>query len=77
MCYDTQSDDEVHYDNLCVSLETSSYVPGTTSAQVPTEDYGDPVMTPEISEPVDRAPLNTEAPEPRPISTDPPATEGH
>lgn len=41
--YDYQSDDEVHYDNACVSLDTSGAVPAEEAVGVrPEIGRGDP-----------------------------------
>ncbi|MCK4304729.1 MAG: hypothetical protein KAY24_10880, partial [Candidatus Eisenbacteria sp.] len=46
---DAVSDDEVHYDNICVTLDTTLSVATTKSGVSPTEDYGDPLEASEIS----------------------------
>ena len=73
-CYDYQTDDELHYDNICLTLDTTGSVPSTTSAPAPSQDYGDPAVAPESMETQESVPLGKEPPEPRPISSLPPAT---
>jgi len=75
--YDAFSGELIEYDNICVALDTSLYVPGTTSAVSVSDDSVDPAVAPQYVEPEDRVFLSVEPPEPRPISKEPPATEGY
>jgi len=77
VCWDEQSDDVVHWDNVCVSLDSAVYEPGTTSAPAPAEEPGDPRMTPENIEAETFESPDREPPEPLPVSDRPPAAGGN
>lgn len=77
MPFDSWSDDEVHYDNICLTLDTTGSVPSSTTAPVPSQDYGDPAVAPESVETQESVPFRKEPLEPRPISPLPPATLAH